>query len=144
MTYLNVFNLFCHPLFNSNLILTHRKIISSPPLKSIPNCTISPSLIGNGLDSVPGGLSRIWLRNVPELLLTSLMYHLPASYQNSQCLLLTTLLLKPTGAAEGTLGGTLGWLSRSEYRPTRMISLPVGRVRDTGAKVRDGRAARGS
>jgi hypothetical protein len=144
LTYLNVLSLFCQPRFNSNRILTHRNIISSPPLKSMPNCTMSPSLIGNGLDSVPGGLSLMWFRNVPELLLTSLIYHLPVSYQNSQCRLLTTLLLNPTGAADGRLGGTLGWLSRSEYRPTRMTSLPVGRVRETGVNVSEGRGARGS
>lgn len=143
-TYLNVFSLFCHPRFNSRRIFTHRKIISSPPLKSMPSCTMSPSFMGNGFDSVPGGLSRMWLRKVPELLLTSFMYHLPPSYQNSQCRLLTTLLLNPTGAADGTFGGTFGWLSRSEYRPTRMISLPVGNVRDIGVNVSDGRAARGS
>ena len=113
-TYLNVFSLFCQPRFNSSLILTQRNIISSPPLKSMPSCTMSPSFMGNGFDSVPGGLSRIWLRKVPELLLTSLMYHLPPSYQNSQCRLLTTLLLNPTGASDGTFGGTFGWLSRSE------------------------------
>ena len=86
----------------------------------------------------------MWLRKVPELLLTSLMYHLPSSYQNSQCRRLTTLLLKPTGAAEGALAGTLGWLSLSEYLPTRMISLPDGRVREIGANFNDGRVARGS
>jgi hypothetical protein len=100
--------------------------------------------MGNGFDSVPGGLNRMWLRKVPELLLTSLMYHLPASYQNSQCRLLTTLLLNPTGAADGMFGGIFGWLSLSEYLPTRMTSLPVGSVLDIGVKVSDGRAARGS
>jgi hypothetical protein len=34
---LKVFSLFCQPRFSSSLILTHRKIISSPPLKSIPS-----------------------------------------------------------------------------------------------------------
>jgi hypothetical protein len=86
----------------------------------------------------------MWLRKVPELLLTSLMYHLPSSYQNSQWRRLTTLLLKPTGAAEGAFTGTLGWLSRSEYLPTRMTSLPLGRVRETGPNFNDGRVARGS
>lgn len=113
-TYLNLFSLFCQPLLSSSRILTQRKIISSPPLKSIPSWTTSPSLTGNGLDSCPGGLSRMWLRKVPLLLFTSLMYHLPASYQNSQCRRLTTLDLKPTGAADGTFMGTVGWLSRSE------------------------------
>lgn len=144
MAYLKVFNLFCHPRFSSSLILTQRKIISSPPLKSMPSCTISPSLTGYGFDSVPGGLRRMWLRKVPELLLTSLIYHLPSSYQNSQCRRLTTLLLKPTGAAEGALTGTLGWLSLSEYRPTRMTSLLLGRVREMGANLSEGRVARGS
>lgn len=58
-TYLNLFSLFCQPRFNSSRILTQRKIISSPPLKSMPSCTTSPSLTGKGLDSWPGGLSRI-------------------------------------------------------------------------------------
>lgn len=141
-TYLKALSLFCHPRFSSSLILTQRKIISSPPLKSIPSCTISPSFTANGFDSVPGGLRRMWLRKVPELLLTSLMYHLPSSYQNSQCRRLTTLLLNPTGAAEGMLLGILGWLSLSEYLPTRITSLPVGSVREMVGNLRDGRVAR--
>lgn len=144
MAYLKVFSLFCQPRFSSSRILTHRKIISSPPLKSIPSWTISPSFTGYGLDSVPGGLSRMWLRKVPELLLTSLIYHFPSSYQNSQWRRLTTLLLKPTGAAEGAFTGILGWLSLSEYLPTRMTSLPLGRVREIGPNLSDGRVARGS
>jgi len=76
--------------------------------------------------------------------LNVLMNHLPSSYQNSQCRRLTTLLLKPTGAAEGAFAGTFGWLSLSEYLPTRITSLPLGRVRDTGANFNDGRVARGS
>ena len=115
-SHLKVFNLFCHPRFSSILILTQRKIISSPPLKSMPNWTISPSLTGKALLSCDGGLRRMWLRNVPDELLTSLMYHLPFSYQNSQWRRLTTLLLKPTGEAEGWLPDALAaaWLSRSE------------------------------
>src|SRR6478609_568335 len=81
-THLNVFNLFCHPRLSSSLILTHRKIISSPPLKSMPSCTISPSLTGKALLSCDGGLRRIWFKNVPEELLTSRMYHFPSSCQN--------------------------------------------------------------
>lgn len=141
---LKALSLACQPRFSSSLIFTQRNIISSPPLKSMPNCTISPSLTGKGLDSVPGGLRRIWLRKVPLLLLTSLMNHFPSSYQNSQCRLLTTLLLNPTGAAEGTLCGTAEGLSLSEYLPTRMTSFPVGSVREIGEKVSDGRVARGS
>lgn len=35
--YLKELSLFCHPRLSSNLIFTHLKIISSPPLKSMPN-----------------------------------------------------------------------------------------------------------
>src|SRR5690606_35609477 len=110
----------------------------------MPNWMISPSFTGKGFDSVPGGLRRMWFRNVPDELLTSLMYHFPPSNQNSQCRLLTTLLLKPTGAAVGQLIGTGGCTARSEYRPTLMTSGPVGRVLEGGWKVSDGLAARGS
>lgn len=48
-TYLKVLSLFCHPLLSSRRIFTQRKIISSPPLKSIPSWTMSPSLTGNAL-----------------------------------------------------------------------------------------------
>ncbi len=42
----------------------------------------------------------------------------PPSYQNSQCRRLTTLLLKPTGAAEGTFTGMFAALSSpSSDRP---------------------------
>lgn len=98
-TYLNGLGLFCQPRFSSSLILTHRKMFSSPPLKSIPSWTMSPSLMGNGLLSCDGGLSLMWFKKVPEELLTSLMNHLPSSHQNSQWRRLTTLLLKPTGEA---------------------------------------------
>lgn len=139
-----MFNLFCHPRLSSNRILTQRKIISSPPLKSIPSWMMSPSFTIYGFDSVPGGLRRMWFRNVPDELLTSLMCHFPFSNQNSQCRRLTTLLLKPTGDAEGTLGATCGCASRSEYRPTLMTSDPDGSVLETGWKVSDGLAARAS
>jgi hypothetical protein len=138
-TYLKLLGPVCHPLFSSTRIFTHLNIISSPPLKSIPNCTISPSLTGNGLDSVPGELSRMWLRNVPDELFTSLINHRPPEHQNSQWRLLTTLDLKPTGAEEGTFGAPLGWFSLSEYRPTFMISFPVGSIRAIGLNTRDGR-----
>lgn len=81
----------------------------------------------------------MWLRNVPEELLTSLMNHLPPVYQNSQCLLLTTFDLKPTGAEDGTFGAPVGWFSLSEYRPTFMISFPVGRIRAMGLNTKEGR-----
>lgn len=48
-THLNVLSLFCQPRLSSTLILTQRKIISSPPLKSMPSWTMSPSLMGNAL-----------------------------------------------------------------------------------------------
>ena len=57
--HLKWFRAFCHPRLHSTLIFTHRKIISAPPLKSIPNCTTSPSFRGNGFDSRFGWLSRI-------------------------------------------------------------------------------------
>lgn len=143
---LNVFGLFCHPRLSSSLILTQRKIISSPPLKSMPSWTMSPSLTGKALLSCEGGLNRMWLRNVPDELLTSLMYHLPSSYQNSQCRRLTTLLLKPTGApeAEWPDAPARAWVSRSEYRPTRMTSVPLDSVLEMGGKDNDGRVDRGS
>jgi hypothetical protein len=143
-SYLKLLGLVCHPLLSSTLIFTHRNIISSPPLKSMPSCTMSPSLTIYGFDSVPGGLSLMWLRKVPEELFASLIYHLPPSNQNSQCLRLTTLLLKPTGAAEGTFAGATACCSLSEYRPTLIVSLPVGSVLDTGLKDKDCRFDRES
>lgn len=86
----------------------------------------------------------MWLRKVPLELLTSRINHLPFSCQNSQCLLLTTLLLNPTGAEDGALAGTGAWFSLSEYRPTLMTSLPVGSVREMGVKESDCRFDRGS
>merc|ERR1712093_133986 len=100
---------------------------------------MSPSLIGNSLDSVFGWLSLMWLRNVPEELATSLICHWPSTKQNSQCFRLTTLDLKPTGASEGVLGFAEGTPSRSEYRPTRMMECSLGRVREMGVKVSEGR-----
>ena len=111
---LKLLRLFCHDRLHSIRILTHRNIISSPPRKSIPNCTISPSLTGNGRDSTLGWLSRMWLRKVPDELRTSLIYHCPWEHQNSQCLRLTTFDLNPTGADEGAFEGGLGFPSRSE------------------------------
>lgn len=125
-------------------IFTQRNIISSPPLKSIPNWTISPFLTGNGLLSVPGELSLTWFKNVPDELFTSLMNHSPSWAQNSQCLRLTTLDLKPTGAAVDRFAGWLGCVSRSEYLPTRIISFPVGSVRPIGLNINDGLGARAS
>ena len=52
--------------------------------------------------------------------------------------------LKPTGVDEGTFGGTSGGPSRSEYRPTRIIALIVGRVRETEGNDSEGRVGRGS
>lgn len=99
---LKLFRLFCQPRFISIRIFTQRKITSSPPLKSMPSCTKSPSLTGNGRDSMPGPERRTWLRKVPELDFTSFTYHCPLDCQNSQCLRETTFDLKPTGAtAEG-------------------------------------------
>lgn len=142
--YLKVFKAFCQPRLHSTLILTHRKIISSPPRKSMPNCTTSPSLTGKGRDSTLGWLSRMWFRKVPEELLTSLMNHWPLAHQNSQCFRLTTLDLKPTGVAEGMLGGGFGAVSRSEYRPTRITESSDGSVLAMGGKTKEGRLERGS
>jgi hypothetical protein len=104
------------PRFSSRRILTQRKIISSPPLKSMPSWTMSPSLTAYGLLSVLGGLSRMWLRKVPDELLTSLMYHFEFSNQNSQWRRDTTLLLNPTGDALGMRSelDAVPWPSRSE------------------------------
>ena len=135
---------FCHARLHSTRIFTHLNIISSPPLKSIPSCTTSPSWTGNGLDSVLGWLSLMWLRKVPEELLTSLMYHCPWEHQNSQCLRLTTFDLKPTGAEDGVCGGGFGLTSRSEYRPTRITQSSCGRVLEVGGNDRDGLVERGS
>jgi hypothetical protein len=143
-TYLKLLGVVCQPRFNSTLILTHLKIISSPPLKSMPSWTISPSLTGNGLDSVPGELRRIWLRNVPEELLTSRINQRPPEHQNSQWRLLTTLDLKPTGAADGTFAAGWTLLSLSDHRPTFMVSFPLGRIRDCGVNTSEGRCALGS
>lgn len=143
-TYLKGLGPFCHPLLSSILILTHLNIISSPPLKSMPNCTISPSFTGYGFDSVPGRLRRIWLRKVPDELLTSLIYQRPFEYQNSQCRLLTTLDLNPTGALEGAFAAWGGCVSRSEYLPTFMTSVPLGNIRDMGLNASEGLVARGS
>ena len=81
----------------------------------------------------------MWLRKVPDELPTSLKYHCPPSHQNSQCFLLTTLDLKPTGAAEGTFGGTWMPFSRSEYRPTRILDVCFGKVLETSGKRSEGR-----
>lgn len=105
---------------------------------------ISPSFILKGFDSTFGWLNLMWLRNVPEELLTSLMYQLPSLHQSSQCFLLTTLDLKPTAAAEGPLGVFSGMLSRSEYRPTRIIADSSGNVRWMVGNCNEGRPALGS
>lgn len=144
-TYLKLLGvLFCKPLLSSILILTHLNIISSPPLKSMPNCTISPSWIGYGFDSVPGELSRMWLRKVPEELLTSIMNQRSSENQNSQWRLLTTLDLKPTGAADRELVTGGRRLSLSDHRPTFMTSFPVGKIRVCGLNTSEGRCALGS
>jgi hypothetical protein len=72
------------------------------------------------------------------------MYQLPSLHQSSQCFLLTTFDLKPTAAAEGMLDGLSGMLSRSEYRPTRMIADSSGSVRFIVGNCSEGRPARGS
>jgi hypothetical protein len=110
----------------------------------MPSCTTSPSLTGHGFDSTPGGLKRKWFRNVPDELLTSLINHWLFWHQNSQCLRLTTLDLKPTGADEGALGLASGIFSRSEYLPTLMMAFSFGSVRVIAGNERDGLAARGS
>lgn len=142
--YLYLFKVFCHALLHSTRIFTHLNIISSPPLKSIPNCTMSPSWTGNGFDSTLGWLSLIWLRNVPEELFTSLIYHCPLEHQNSQCLRLTTLDLNPTGADDGVFEGMFGFVSRSEYRPTRITQSSCGRVLDVIGNAKEGLVERGS
>ena len=101
--------LFCQLRLHSTLILTHRKMISSPPLKSMPSCTTSPSFTGNARDSVPGEESRTWLRKVPEEDLTSLTYHCPELCQNSQCRRDTTLDLKPTGRIATSLAPSVAF-----------------------------------
>ena len=68
---------------------------------------------------------------MPELDFTSLTYHCPSLHQNSQCLLLTTLLLKPTTSPAA--------LSRSLYRPTRTTLFGVLSWRDTAANCSEGR-----
>ena len=80
----------------------------------------------------------MWLRKVPLLLATSLTAHCPSVKLNSQCLRLTTFDLNPTGASEGALGFVGGGPSLSEYRPTRMMVVSFGRVREIGVKLRDG------
>lgn len=96
--YLKLLSPFCQARFSSTLIFTHRNISSSPPLKSIPSCKMSPSYRGYALLSIPGGDNRIWFKNVPLELLISLTYHWPLSHQNSQCRRETTFDLNPTGA----------------------------------------------
>lgn len=86
-----------------------------------------------------GWLKRMWLRNVPDELPTSLICHWPFRYKNSQCFRLTTFDLNPTGASEGSVGLATGRPSRSEYRPTRMTQLSDGSVRETGMKGKEGR-----
>lgn len=132
----------CQERLHSTRMRTHRKIISSPPLKSIPSCTMSPSLMGYSLDTMFGWLSRMWFRNVPDELPTSLTCHWALMYMNSQCLRLTTLDLKPTGAPDGPGGFATGTPSRSEYRPTRITQLSEGSVRETGMNCREGRLLR--
>lgn len=68
-------------LFSSKRILTERYISSLPPWKSTPSCTISPSCNSTGRLSLPAGLSRTWLRKVPEDDLVSRMY----SFYMSKC-----------------------------------------------------------
>jgi len=144
VTYLKLFKLFCHARLHSTRIFTHLNIISSPPLKSMPSCTTSPSLTGKGFDSTLGWLKRMWFRKVPDELLTSLMYHCPFEHQNSQCLRLTTFDLKPTGAEEGRFGGGLGLVSRSEYLPTRITQSSCGSVLEVGRNASEGLFERGS
>ena len=72
------------------------------------------------------------------------MYHCESWHHSSQCFLLTTFDLKPTAAAEGTLVGISGRLSRSEYLPTRMMFVSFGRVRVIVGNCREGLPARGS
>lgn len=84
------------------------------------------------------------MRKVPDELLTSLTYHWPLEHQNSQCLRLTTLDLKPTIAADEVLGVGVGFASRSEYRPTLITEVLSGSVREIGANVSEGLAERGS
>lgn len=141
-TYLNSLGCCCQDRLHSIRMRTHRKIISSPPLKSIPNCTMSPSLIGYNLDTMFGWLSRMWFKKVPDELPTSLTCHWPFTNKNSQCLRLTTFDLNPTGESEGAPGFATGTPSRSEYRPTRITELSDGRVRETGMKCSDGRVLR--
>lgn len=144
VTHLKALRACCHPRLHSILILTHRKIISSPPRKSIPSWMMSPSLSLNGLLSWFGWLSRMWLRKVPDELLTSLIHHSPFLHHSSQCFRLTTFDLKPTAAAEGWSLGTSGSTSLSEYRPTLITADSSGRVRLMVEKEREGLAARGS
>jgi len=53
-TYLKLFRPCCQPLLHSMRILTQRNIISSPPRKSMPSCTTSPSFTLKGFDSTFG------------------------------------------------------------------------------------------
>ena len=141
-TYLNSLGRCCQARLHSIRMRTQRKIISSPPLKSMPNCTISPSLMGYNLDTMVGWLSRIWFRNVPDELPTSLTCQVPFTYTNSQWRRLTTFDLKPTGASDGPPGFATGTPSLSEYRPIRITELAEGIVREMGMKCKDGRVLR--
>src|SRR6266516_7782846 len=143
-THLKLFGRFCQDLLHSIRIFTHLNIISSPPRKSMPNCTMSPSLMGNSFDSIFGWLSLIWFKKVPDELQTSLTCHWPSLKLNSQCFRLTTLDLKPTGASDGTVGFVVGIPSRSEYRPTRITESSLGNVRVMGVKGKDCRPLRNS
>lgn len=84
------------------------------------------------------------MRNVPDELFTSFINHCPPWHQNSQCLLLTTFDLKPTGAAEGRFGGGLPSPSRSEYLPTRIIHSSRGSVLEVDGKLNEGLVDRAS
>jgi hypothetical protein len=86
----------------------------------------------------------MWLRKVPDELFTSLMYQLLSLHHSSQCFLLTTFDLKPTAAAEGTFGVVSGAVSRSEYRPTRMMDVSSGSVRVMVGNCSEGLPALGS
>lgn len=86
-----------------------------------------------------GWLRRMWFKKVPEELPTSRICHWPLTKENSQCLLLTTLDLKPIGASDGSVGLWTAIPSRSEYRPTRITEDSVGRVREVVVKGSEGR-----
>lgn len=79
----------------------------------------------------------MWFKKVPEELLTSLTNQLPFENENSQCFLLTTLLLKPIGPSFDISPSASSAPSFSEYLPIRSTVFAFFSVREMVGKKSD-------